>query len=668
MTLTPVVVGAGLLAASGLISLLAPRAGRLGDLVFAALMVAGGLVGSVAAAAALVRGGDADLVVEWLLPWGRIWLHVDALSAVFLLPVFVVPALGAVYAVAYWSSGHNRSARPLRAFYGLLAGAMAFVVLAKDGVFFLVAWEVMALSAFFAVAAEDGKPEVRRAAWVYLVATHVGTLALIAMFALVRRASGRFDLAPLEVAGLSGSLATGIFLLALVGFGVKAGVMPLHVWLPGAHANAPSHVSAVLSGVMLKMGVYGLVRVGWMLPEITAWWGWLLLSLGAGSAVLGIALAIGQHDYKRLLAYSSIENIGVITLGLGAALLGRAAGDPVLTGLALAGVFLHVWNHALFKSLLFLVAGSVLHATGTRRMESLGGLAHTMPWTAALACVGCAAIGAMPPLNGFVSEWLIYRGLLSRAGGAGLGGAGLGGAVGGFNGGFAAAVVVLALTGALAVVAFARLFGTVFLGSGRSEAAPRAHEAPAAMLAPGLVLGAACVAIGLMPLAAVRLLGRAVALAGGGASADALGSGLLAPLSAIGALSAIVLGGAAGATLVLRWWGGAARGARPGTWDCGYARPSSRMQYGESSLAQTAIGLLVWVLAPRRRATPISGAFPRTASLRTRVPDPVLDRAILPAVRRATRLVMSLRRLQRGKVQVYMLYILLVVLVLLLLV
>jgi hydrogenase-4 component B len=656
MTLVAIVVGAGLLGASGLAGLLAPRGRRAGDLVAGAMMVVGGLLGAAGTAASLLGGGEADLTLAWLLPWGRIWLHLDGLSAVFLLPVFVVPALGAVYGVSYWGEPANPSARRLRVFFGLLAGSMALVVLARDGVFLLVVWEIMALSAFFAVATEDDKPDVRSAAWVYFVSTHLGTLALVALVALWRSTSGSFDLAALE--SLPAPLATGIFVAGVLGFGLKAGIMPLHVWLPGAHANAPSHVSAVLSGVMLKMGVYGIVRVCSLIPAVPAWWGWLLVGLGGGSAVLGIAFAIGQHDFKRLLAYSSIENVGVIFVGLGAALLGRALGDPTLTALALAGALLHVWNHALFKPLLFFSAGSVLHATGTRRMDVLGGLGRAMPRTAALACLGCVAISALPPLNGFVSEWLIYRGLLTRVATAGWG----------TSAGFAAAIAALALTGTLAAVAFARCLGTTFLGEPRSEAGVGAHEAPAGMLLPAGILAGLCVIIGAVPLLAVPLLRPAMRHAAGATAEQALHSGVLAPLGSIGLVALLVLAAGAGAVLLLLRWRRSAGAPRVGTWDCGYARPGASMQYTASSLGQMVTGLFSWVLAPRRRGTPIATLFPAASSFGTEVADAVLDHAVLPSLRLLSRLILRLRLLQRGKVQVYMLYILLVVLILLLLV
>ena len=659
MTLVALLIAVGLLGASGVPPLMASRGSRLAELLSAAMMVTGGLVGSVCACLGLA-GAEAELVAEWFLPWGRVWLHMDPLGAAFLVPVFVVPALGAVYSVAYWPGADAPAARSLRVFYGLLAGAMALVVLAKDGVFFLMVWEVMALAAFFAVAAEDSKPEVRRAAWVYFVATHLGTLALIAMFALARVASGGFALTPFVPGTVGAPMASGIFVLALVGFGVKAGIAPLHVWLPGAHANAPSHVSAVLSGVMLKMGVYGVVRVCSLLPEVAPWWGWLLVGLGVASALFGITLAIAQSDYKRLLAYSSIENIGIIMLGFGGALLGRALHDPVLTALAIAGSLLHVWNHALFKPLLFFAAGSVLHATGTRQMGRLGGLARAMPWTAALAGVGCVAIGALPPLNGFVSEWLIYQGLLGRVGEEGSGGV--------LDAAFAGAVAVLALVGALATVAFVRLFGVVFLGTRRSEPNRPEHESPPAMLAPACLLALACIAIGTLPFVVVPWLAEAVRIAAGGLADGELRSAAPGSLGTIGALSTGVLATGTLATWGIRRLGRAHAAPRADTWDCGFARPSARMQYGESSLGQMVVGLFAWIVSPRSCGPRVRGPFPAPASHRTEIPDVVLDRAVMPGLGLITRLLLRLRLLQQGRVQAYVLYILLAVLLLLILV
>src|SRR5262249_9358993 len=339
------------------------------------------------------------------------------LSAIFLVPVFLISLLGNVYGLDYWKqTAHPENGRKLRLFYGLLTAGMALLVIARNSILFLFGWEIMALSAFFLVTTEDNDTEVRAAGWVYLVATHVATLCLFALFALLRMAGGSFALTPLAEGSVTPALATAIFVLALVGFGLKAGIMPLHIWLPGAHAAAPSHVSAIMSGVLIKMGIYGLVRVTSLLPTPPLEWGTTVLVLGAVSGVLGVAFAIGQHDLKRLLAYHSIENIGIIAMGLGLAMIGRTLSRPDWVLLGLAGVLLHVWNPALFKALLFLSAGSVIHATHSREIDRLGGLAKTMPWTALSFLVGAMAICGLPPLNGFVSEFLIYLGMFGTLG------------------------------------------------------------------------------------------------------------------------------------------------------------------------------------------------------------------------------------------------------------
>src|SRR5262249_53930772 len=261
----------------------------------------------------------------------------DGLSVVFLLPIFLVSSLGSVYGLGYWKqAAHPNNGRQLRLFYGLLTGGMALLVLARNGLLFLVAWEVMALAAFFLVATEDEQEPVREASWLYLAAAHVATLCLFALFAVWRAATGSFTLSVIGENVLTPGVATAVFLLAVAGFGVKAGIMPLHVWLPSSHANAPSHVSALLSGVIIKMGIYGLVRICSLLPAPPVWWGGLLLALGVVSGVLGVAFAIGQHDLKRLLAYHSIENIGIIVMGLGLAMVGRSLGrlDWMVLGLA----------------------------------------------------------------------------------------------------------------------------------------------------------------------------------------------------------------------------------------------------------------------------------------------------------------------------------------------
>jgi formate hydrogenlyase subunit 3/multisubunit Na+/H+ antiporter MnhD subunit len=613
-------------------------------------MALGGALCLAAGVRALASGERAELTLL-----SRASFRLDPLAGAFLLPVGLVPALGAIFGAGYWSEvEHGHAARRLRVFLGLLSGAMAAVVLAKDALVLLYAWEIMALATFFVVTAHDEEPEVRRAGWVYFVATHVGTLALFALFALLRARTGGFELARLPAAALTPRTTAAVLVLAAVGFGLKAGVVPLHVWLPGAHANAPSHVSAVLSGVLLKIGIYGMVRMLWMMPSVPRWWAGALLGLGAVTCLFGISLAAAQRDYKRLLAYSSIENIGVIVLALALLSLGIADGDPALAALGLAAAILHVWNHSLFKSLMFLAAGCLLHATGTRRMGALGGLARGMPRVAALSAVGCVAICALPPLNGFASELLLYSGLLR---GIAERGPGTGGAL-------AAAAVVLAMTGALALVAFVKLFAGVFLGEARSRATEGASDPPALMLAPMIALAALGLAIGALPAPAVGLAARA---AGGWREAGAAaGAALLPGLAGIGLFGAGALVLAALGALWLQGRARTARRERPGTWDCGYAAPSERMQYGESSLARTLVGLFAWVIVPRQGTLRVEGPFPAPARHATEAPDVVLDRGVVPALRAAARGALGLRFLQQGRVQVYVLYILLVVVALLL--
>ena len=295
----------------------------------------------------------------------------DPLAAFFAIPVLVLSVCGAVYGLGYWE-GRRGNTPALRLVYGLLTASLLLLVAASHALTFLLAWEGMAIAAFVLVMAEDREPETRRAGWIYLAATHTGTLFLFAAFALLAKVQGHSGFAPLPVGLAATGGGTGLFALFLLGFGFKAGVLPLHFWLPPAHAAAPSHVSALMSGVLLKMGILGIVRFLSWVPDPPPWWGGTLVTLGALSGILGVTFALGQHDLKRLLAYHSIENIGIILLGLGLGTLGKATGHPAMQALGYAGALLHVMNHSLFKGLLFLSAGSVLHATGTATWSGWG--------------------------------------------------------------------------------------------------------------------------------------------------------------------------------------------------------------------------------------------------------------------------------------------------------
>ncbi|MHB1192442.1 MAG: proton-conducting transporter transmembrane domain-containing protein [Longimicrobiales bacterium] len=640
------------MAAAGAVAFLlqGPLAAVVPTAVTVALSALAGAALAGAGLWTLLGAPSPDIVLPWAIPGGAFHLSLDAISAVFLVPIGVLGALGAVYATRYWPEAeHPHGHRLVRGAWGVLVAGMSLVVLAGNGLVFLMAWEVMAVSAFFLVATEHERSEVRDAAYVFLAASHAATLLLWVLFARVASATGTFGFAPLP----AGGAATVTVLIGLVGFGLKAGVMPLHVWLPGAHSAAPSHVSALMSGVLLKVGIYGIVRTTALMAHPPLALAGLVILVGALSALGGVAFALAQHDIKRLLAYHSIENIGIIVLGIGLALLGRTLGRPEWVVLGLAGALLHVWNHAFFKGLLFLAAGAVIHATGTRTIDRLGGLARSMPATASLFLVGAVAISGLPPLNGFVSELLVYLGLFRAA----LPGGSM----------FAAfAAPALAMVGALAVACFVKVFGMVFLGTPRTPDAERAHEPPAAMLWPMGILAALCVLIGLAPALVAPALDRAVAAfvatTGGAERPPTVGS-----LVPFGWLTALGLGLVA-ATLLLAGsrWRELRATADTDTWGCAYAGGSPRVQYTASSFADTLVGILSGFLRPTRHLPDVSGVFPGHARLDVHVDDLVLEGALRPSLTRAGALLARMRVLQGGHVNLYIFIILLAALALLL--
>lgn len=615
---------------------------RTGQRLATTLLVGGALLGIGGALLAL-SGETPAWSARWPTPGGSLSIRVDALSALFLLPILGVPALGSIYGLGYWPQAERGAASVrLQVYFGLVTGAMALVCVSANAILFLAAWEVMALAGFLLVLTEHEKPEVQRAAFVYLAAAHVGNLALFALFALLGRLAGSFEFS--AMAHLSGGTASAgwVFALALGGFGLKAGLVPLHFWLPGAHAAAPSHVSALMSGVLLKTGIYGILRVTGFFDAPPPGWGALLLAAGAVSAVLGVGFALAQHDLKRLLAYHSVENIGIIAMGTGLALLGRTYEQPALVVLGFGGAVLHVVNHATFKGLLFLGAGAVHHATGTRELDHLGGLSRAMPITAALFLVGATAISGLPPLNGFASEWLVYLGAMQVTTAPGSSPLQLA----------LVAVPSLALVGGLAAACFAKVFGTAFLGQARSSHAALAHEPPASMLLPMAFLALTCAAIGLYPAAWLPALTRGAADWSGMAPESLAETAAWAGASATRiSLVALLLLVAVGALLL--WRRSRLRSAQPlaPTWGCGYARPTARMQYTGSSFADTLVLRFGWVFYPKTRVVLPAGPFPKRASFDSSVPDTVLDVVIVPASGRGTRAAERIRAHFIGRVQ-----------------
>jgi hydrogenase-4 component B len=635
---------------SGMPGAVLPRGSAAGERIATALMLLGGILGVAGGIRAIFWPSVAGITVPWSVPGGALSLRVDGISAMFVIQIFAVAALGSIYGLGYWSQADRpNNGRKLRLFYGLMTAGMVTLAVARNTVLFLAGWEVMALSAFLTITTEDEERPVREVGYLYLVATRVSTLALFAIFALLYGATGAFDF---DAGGLAARSATGtaIFLLALFGFGLKAGIMPLHIWLPGAHARAPSHVSALMSGVLIKMGIYGLVRITAGFAHPPLWWGVVVLVLGVVSGILGVAFAIGQHDIKRLLAYHSVENIGIIWMGLGIALIGRSLDQPGLVVLGLAGALLHVWNHGLFKALLFLSAGSVIHATGTREIDQLGGLQKRMPWTALCFLVGAVAICGLPPLNGFVSELLVYLGFFRS--------------VAMHEGRWwlmaAFAAPALALVGALAVACFVKVFGAVFLGVERSRHATSAHEAPRSMTGPMVVLAACCLFIGLGPVLVAPVLDGAVAAWAPGIGPHVASSAPLGWISISGSSLAVALLCAA-AWLKRR----APAPDSAVTWDCGYVAPSPRMQYTSSSFAQIIVRIFSFALRPKVHEAHPHGPFPKPAGFHSHVGDAVLDEAVFPTTRTIARAFQWMRWIQRGTVHLYLTYILLTLILML---
>ncbi len=649
-----------LLGTSGVAGLFLGYRSSSGQRTATLMMVVGAGVGLLAVGHGLIGGSSAALDLPWFLPWGSFRLKADALALFFLAPVFLVPALGSVYGLGYWTAAERpASAQSLQFSYGILAASMAIVVLAQDSILFLIAWEVMALAAYFLVTSDPTDTTACRAGWMYLIGAHVAAVFLIAMFALLYQASGSFALLEIKPGSILPKAATGLFILGLIGFGLKVGLMPLHLFLPGAPASSPCHVSALLSGVIYKVGIYGLIRILGLLPTPPAWWGGLVLLMGTASAVLGITFALAQGNLKRSLAYSSFENIGIVSMGLGLALLGRTFSHADWVLLGLGGALLHSWNHALFKPLLFLAAGAIERAALSTDISKLGGLSKTLPRTATLFMFGAVAICGLPPLNGFASELMIYLGLFRTTGLPGTGTAQWPLA--------SLAIPCLALTGALAVACFVNLSGSVLLGQRRSSSFPEVpRDPPRMMMAPMVLIAVLCAVLGLAPGIALPILDHAVhSWSSAGIPGDGT-LGALLPARWISTAGTALLALAGLGTILYRRVLKNRTIQAAGTWDCGYVRPTPRMQYTPSSFGHSLRELFRWALWPRVHRPQVDGLFPKTAHLKTHVQDPVLDRLTLPGAQLLGRTFSWLRLLQQGHLQIYVLYFFVVTVLLLL--
>ena len=649
---SPLSASLTLLAAWGLIGfagLLRPGSvGFAGRTLFPLGALCGVLLALVALAGLTAPTEQRTLLIG--LPDLPMHVRLDALSSLFLLLLGVVSAGISVFAAGYFRRGEGTAPGLLCLQCHVFLASMGFVLVADDAYAFMVAWETMALSSYFLVTAQHGLAEIRRAGFLYLLMAHLGAIAILLSFGVMQGGSWHFTFDAMRGAHLTASWAGVAFLLALAGFGAKAGLVPLHVWLPEAHPAAPSPVSALMSGVMLKTAVYGVLRVSFdLLGHAQWWWGLPPLALGLFSALFGAIFAAVQTDMKRLLAYSSIENLGIIFAALGLALVFSGTGMTALAALALVALLYHTLNHAFIKSLLFLGTGAVLHSTGERNLGRLGGLIHRMPWVAGLTLIGALAMAGLPPLNGFVSEWLLLQAFL-----------------------FAHAVprsfinmllplgaAVLVLAVALAAYVMVKFYGVTFLGRPREAGIARAHDANVLERIGLAWLAMGCLALGLLPSYVVSTIRRAVAQLGGGMPPGPDSSWwLLAPIPGrevsyspvvfLLTIGAVVIVTALGVRL---FYHGRRRVAP--AWDCGFGTLTARMQDTAEGFGQPIRHIFGGFFAITRE---LPSAFDRTPHYHVTVTDKIWQRLYLPLGQLVQRAADAVAWLQQGRISTYLLY------------
>lgn len=633
----------------GLIGLVRPMSvGFAGRTLFLLGALCGAALAVVAAAS--LTAAPEQAVLPLGLPDLPMHVRRDGLSSLFLFLLGAASAGISVFAAGYFRRGEGTAPGLLCLQYHLFLASMGLVLLADDAYAFMVAWETMALSSYFLVTSQHGIPEIRRAGFLYLLLAHLGAIAILLSFGVMQGGSWHFTFDAMRNAHLAPQWAAVAFLLALLGFGTKAGLVPLHVWLPEAHPAAPSPVSALMSGVMLKTAVYGLLRVTFDLLGKPEWW-WGLVPLGAGlfSAVYGVVFAAAQTDMKRLLAWSSIENLGIILTGIGLAIVFHGVGMNALSALALLAALYHSLNHAFIKSLLFLGTGAVLHSTGERNLGRLGGLIHRMPWVAWLTLVGALAMAGLPPLNGFVSEWLLLQAFL-----------------------FAHEVprtfinmmlplgaALVALSAALAAYVMVKFFGVIFLGQPRERALSQAHDAGVLERIGLGWLATGCLALGLLPTVVVGTLGSVVQHLSGDSLSSAPGPWWLlvplperkasysAPIFLVSLVAVVVLT----IFIVRRLYHQRVR--RAAAWDCGFGGLTARMQDTAEGFGQPIRHIFGSFFAMTRE---LPSPFDRAPRYRVIVADRIWQSVYVPLGAVVQRIADAFTWLQQGRISTYLLY------------
>jgi hydrogenase-4 component B len=613
----------------------------------------GAAVGVLLAGLALAALGNAPetAVLPLGLPDLPFHLRLDALGAFFLILLGSATAAVSLFSSGYFRAGAGTLPGLICFQYHAFVAAMAVVLIANDAYLFMVAWETMALASFFLVTTDHRIPEIRRAGLLYLVIAHVGAIGILLCFGVLQGGRGDYTFDGMRAVALTGAWPSVAFFLALFGFGAKAGLLPLHIWLPEAHPAAPSPVSALMSGVMLKTAIYGLLRVTFDLLYVWLWWwGAIALALGLLTALFGVIFAAAQSDMKRLLAYSSIENIGIIVAGIGLAILFDANAKPLLAGIALTAVLYHSLNHAFFKTLLFLATGSVLHATRERSLGKLGGLIHRMPWVAWLALVGTLAMAGLPPLNGFVSEWLLLQAFLFTPS--------LPQSFVNMLVPLAAAALVLAV--ALAAYVMVKFYGVIFLGRPREANLAYAHDPGPRERIALAALAVGCVLLGVFPTTVIGaidhvnglLLDTNVSAAGQSTwlllAPIATGRSSYSPLIMLAVIVAVVV---ITMRVVHRVWHGRVR--RAPAWDCGFPLRTARMQDTAEGFGQP----IRQVFEPFfRMERHLPSSFDEEPRYQVRATDRLWEWLYLPIVRAADAVGRLAGLIQRGRIAIYLTY------------
>ena len=568
----------------------------LSDKLSAMIHVSGSLAGLIFIFIQISHHSTLQYNLPFQTLFGTFSVRFDTITILFLIPIYIISAMSSIYSITYWptvTKGLSASLK-YRLYLSFFTLFMLFLVIADNFIMFLICWEIMSLLAYFLITIDEANDEAQSAGYLYIIATHSGVIALFGMFAIIQTHFGFYDFSS-AIGNMNGNVALSsiVFLLGLFGFGIKAGIFPLYFWLPNAHASAPVAVSALLSGVMIKMGIYGIVRVTSFFISIPHWWAWLVFGLGIISGILGVVYAIAQHDIKKLLAYHSIENIGIIVIGLGLAMLGKSYHNEALVLFGFAGALFHVINHSLFKPLLFYSAGSIIEKYHTRDIGHYGGIIKVQPLTALFFLIGAVAISGLPPLNGFASEWLLYIGMfksLLSTQNALLP--------------IIAGVLALSIIGGLALACFVKVFGISFLGKPRHIELLHVKESSWSMLFPMAFLAIICFILGVFPFILEELLTRVALLFNHHPMNIKLETmtHLSYAYSWFFTVFALIAG-------ILFYTFKDKIKMNIDTWACAFSYGTPKIQYTPSSLAEMIMGLFSWTLKSKQSEFSFKGIF-----------------------------------------------------------